>query len=156
MKLRNGKRRLNSRKIFQMMRYMREESNHSGERGETSSLNTFQFSLDKVLGKCSSGNQPTAATGDYNCTIFLFSFFIFGFITHNTEGNFLLRGQWNLALLPRAGVDASSLEALNASRMGPWQPELVGGNQPTAGGWDGWAVRSLPAQTFMWFYKRGK
>lgn len=50
------------------MRYMREESNHSGERGETSSLNTFQFSLDKVLGKCSSGNQLTAATGDYNCT----------------------------------------------------------------------------------------
>lgn len=51
-----------------MMRYVRVERNHLGEWEETSSLNTFQFSLDEVLGKCPSGNQLTAATGDYNCT----------------------------------------------------------------------------------------
>lgn len=81
MKLRNGKCRLNSRKIFQMVRYMRRGSNHSRELVETSSLDTFQFSLDKVARKYPlRNNLAVACTGDYNgmthqdfCVSFFFS-----------------------------------------------------------------------------------
>jgi len=31
---------------------------------------------------------------------------------------------------------------------GPGQPELVGGNQPMAGGWYWWPLRSPPTQAF--------
>lgn len=61
--------RLNGRKIFQTVRYMRLGSNHSREFVETLSLDTFQVLLDKVLGKCPLGNNLAVASGD-NCTTY--------------------------------------------------------------------------------------
>ena len=69
-----------------------------------------------------------------------------GRCTLSVRKTFLLTGVEALAVLPRELWVPHPWRYPRPGWMGPGQPELVGGSQPMAGGWN-WMIFKVPSNT---------
>ena len=78
----------------------------------------------------------------------------FHFHSFNTFQKILYsEGREAVALLPKGLWVPHPWRCSRLGWMGPGQPDVVGGTQPTAGGWSGWTLYFLSTQIILWFYE---